>query len=188
MALMKSNINSIYFEEHGKGHPLLLIAGLASDSQSWLPIVPGLAKHFRLIVFDNRGVGRSSQDNSDISIEEMADDCARLLKHLKLPSAYVLGHSMGGMIAMDLAIRYPDMVDKLILEATAPKLNRRNTELFDDWVSFLKLGMDKHLWFRNIFYWIFSAGFFEDKDVFAQAGIWQSIIPILNRTSHLRIR
>ena len=169
MAIVKYNNNNIYFEEHGKGHPLILIAGLASDSQSWLPVITELAKHFRVIVFDNRGVGRSSQDNTDISVKEMTDDCVRLLKHLKLSSVYVLGHSMGGMIAMDLAIRHPKMVDSLILEATTPKLNRRNTELFNDWVSYLKSGMDKHSWFRNIFYWIFSPYFFEDIKILSQA-------------------
>ncbi|RLD56350.1 MAG: alpha/beta hydrolase [Bacteroidetes bacterium] len=169
MSTMKSNNNTIYFEEHGQGHPLVLIAGLASDSQSWLPLIPVLAGHFRVITFDNRGIGRSSPDNTDISIEDMADDCARLIKHLDLPSANVLGHSMGGMIAMDLAARYPEMVGKLILLATTPKINRRNIELFNDLVCSLKSGMDRHLWFRNLFYWILSPSFFEDKEMLEQA-------------------
>jgi len=169
MAIIKFKSKSIYFEEHGKGHPLLLIAGLASDSQSWLPVVDKLAKHFRVITFDNRGVGRSSQDNSGITIKEMTDDCVELTRNLKLPSVYVLGHSMGGMIAMDLAIRYPELVDKLILEATTPRLDKRNTELFNDWVSYLKTGMKKQMWFKNIFYWIFSPELFENKEMLTQA-------------------
>ncbi len=169
MAIINFESNSIYFEEHGKGSPLLLIAGLASDSQSWLPVIDKFAKHFRVIIFDNRGVGRSSKDDSGITIETMTDDCVKLMRHLKLSSVYLLGHSMGGMIAMDLAIRYPKMVDKLMLEATAPKINGRNTELFYDWVSYLKAGMDRHLWFRNVFYWIFSSEFFEDKEMLTHA-------------------
>jgi len=59
----------------------------------------------------------------------MTDDCVELMEYLNLPSASILGHSMGGMIAMDLAIRYPDKVDKLILEATSPCISMRNKEL-----------------------------------------------------------
>lgn len=163
MAFVKFDNKSIYYEQHGKGIPLVMIAGLGSDSVSWLPVIMGLAKHFRVITFDNRGIGRSSEDNSNISIDDMADDCANLIIKLALPSVVLLGHSMGGMIAMDLARRYPKLVDRLILEATTPKMNNRNVEMLKDWVSFLKSGMDKKLWFRNMFYWIFSPSFFNDK-------------------------
>ena len=169
MAEMMLNESRLYIQEFGSGQPLILIAGLASDSQSWLPVIIKLSKHFRVITFDNRGVGRSPHENDGITIQRMTDDCVELMEHLNLSSAYILGHSMGGMIAMDLAVRYPDMVEKLILEATAPKLSSRNKELFSDWVSYLKTGMDKGLWFRNIFYWIFSPEFFEDKEMLDQA-------------------
>jgi len=166
---MVFNDNSIYYKECGNGEPLLLIAGLASDSQSWLPVVDSLSKHFRVIIFDNWGVGRSPEDNLGISIQKMTDDTVDLIRFLKLKNANILGHSMGGMIAMDLAIRYPELVNKLLLEATSPKLIERNLYMFNDWVSYLKLGMDKELWFRNLFYWIFSPEFFNNSDVLNQA-------------------
>lgn len=169
MPKMKLNESSLYFQVLGSGEPLILIAGLASDSQSWLPVIVKLSKHFRVIIFDNRGVGRSPADNADITIQKMTDDCVELMEHLNLTSAYVLGHSMGGMIAMDLAIRYPELVDKLVLEATAPKISMRNKELFKDWSAYLKSGMEKQLWFRNIFYWIFSPAFFNDEAMLNQA-------------------
>jgi pimeloyl-ACP methyl ester carboxylesterase len=164
-----STSNQLYYEEYGSGEPLILIAGLASDSQSWLPIIEPLSKHFRVITFDNWGVGRSPLDNTGITIEQMADDCLKLIRYLNLSRVHLLGHSMGGMIAMTLAIQHPEIVDKLILEATSPKINRRNTELFNDWVTYLQSGMDKRLWFRNLFYWIFSPSFFEDKEMLSQA-------------------
>ncbi len=169
MKKMNLNETSLYYEEHGSGPPLLLIAGLASDSQSWLPVIVKLSKHFRVITFDNRGVGRSPKENNGITIQKMTEDCVGLIEHLNLSSVYILGHSMGGMIAMDLAIRYPDLVENLILEATAPNLSSRNKELFSDWVSYLKSGMDKRLWFRNMFYWIFLPLFFEDTVMLDQA-------------------
>lgn len=163
MPTIKFKTYSLYYEEYGNGQPLILIAGLASDSQSWLPVIDRLAEHFRVFVFDNIGVGRSSQNNANTTIKKMAENCAELIKHLNLTSVHLLGHSMGGMIAMELAVKYPNMVDKMALVATSPKLNERNTELFNDWVSYLKSGMEKGLWFKNLFYWIFSPGFFEDK-------------------------
>jgi len=169
MAKMILNESRLYFQEFGSSQPLILIAGLASDSQSWLPVIVKLSKYFRVIIFDNRGVGRSPQDNDGITIQQMTDDCVKLMEHLNLSSVYVLGHSMGGMIAMDLSIRYPELIDKLILEAITPKLNNRNKELFADWVSYLKSGMDKSLWYRNMFYWIFSPKFFEDTVILDQA-------------------
>ncbi len=160
--ISKSKLN---YTEYGSGIPLLLIAGLASDSQSWLPIITGLSRHFRIITFDNRGIGRSPQDNSNITIQKMADDCVELMEHINLSSAIVLGHSMGGMIAMDMAIRYPDAVDKLILEATAPSIIMRNKKLFSDWVSYRKMGMDSELWFRNLFYWILNPDYFNNEEM-----------------------
>jgi pimeloyl-ACP methyl ester carboxylesterase len=159
----------LYYEEHGSGEPLVLIAGLASDSQSWLSVVEPLANHFRVITLDNWGVGRSPLDNTGITIEQMANDCLKLIRHLNLSKVHLLGHSMGGMIAMSLAIQHPEIVNKLILEATSPKINRRNIELFNDWVTYLQTGMDKRLWFRNLFYWIFSPAFFENKEMLNQA-------------------
>ena len=169
MNKMSVKESSLYYQEMGSGEPLVLIAGLASDSQSWLPVVVQLSKHFRVIIFDNRGVGRSPAENENITIQKMTDDCVSLMKYLNLSSANILGHSMGGMIAMDMAARYPKLVDKLILEATAPKISMRNIELFNDWVEYLKSGMEKELWFRNVFYWIFSPAFFNDKEMVNQA-------------------
>ena len=142
MSVLKLHNRHIYYHQQGKGVPIILIAGLGSDSVSWLPVILGLAKYFQVITFDHRGVGRSSNDNANISIEDMTDDCAELVKYLGLSPIVVLGHSMGGMIAMDLSIRYPELVDKIILEATTPAMNSRNVEMLHDWVLFLKSGMD----------------------------------------------
>ncbi len=158
----------LYYKEYGSGEPLLLIAGLASDSQSWLTVITKLSKYYKVIVFDNVGVGRSSQDNTGATITTMADDCAKLLEYLNIKSANICGHSMGGMIAMDLAIRYPEKVNKLILVATSPKLSARNISLFNDWSLYLQLGMKKELWFRNLFYWIFTPDFFNDSAIVNQ--------------------
>ena len=162
MSNLPVNGINLYYEVHGKGTPLMLIAGLASDSQSWLPIVEKLSHRYRVILLDNRGSGRTKPQDTETSIQAMADDCIALIKHLDLTSVHLLGHSMGGFIALDCAIRYPDSVSKLILVGTSAFNSKRNNALFDDWVLYLESGMKDTLWFRNIFYWIFTRDFFED--------------------------
>ena len=158
-------INNIdlYYEIHGKGMPLILVAGLASDSQSWEPIISGLSQHYLVITLDNRGVGRTKPQDIGISIQQIANDCIALIRHLGLSSVNLLGHSMGGFVALELAMRHPDSINKLILSATSASNSRRNNALFSNWASCLETGIDLGLWFQNIFYWIFSARFFENE-------------------------
>src|SRR5437870_10570877 len=92
----------LYYEEHGRGDPLLLIMGLAADSTAWMFQVPDFAERYRTITFDNRGVGRSSKPPGPYTIHQMADDAAGLLDALRIARAHVLGVSMGGMIAQEL--------------------------------------------------------------------------------------
>lgn len=159
----------LYYETHGDGVPLMLVAGLASDSQSWQPIVTKLSPRCRVVAFDNRGVGRTSPQETEISIQRIADDCIGLAEHLGLTSLNLLGHSMGGFAALDCAIRYPKRVDKLILAATSSFNSKRNNTMFSDWASCFDSDMDAEMWFRNIFYWIFSARFFENEKVVTEA-------------------
>lgn len=168
MPKLKIDNSEIYYREYGSGIPLLLIAGLGSDSTSWLPVIINLSKHYRVITFDNRGVGQSTDNNADITIDKMVDDTVSLIEGLLLRNVNVLGHSMGGMIAMKLAIDHPELVNNLILAATCTKINARNTNLFTDMVSYLRSGMDKRLWLRNLYYWIFSPAFFNDNQLLDQ--------------------
>lgn len=155
----------LYYETHGKGIPLMLVAGLASDSQSWQPIISELSRHFLVITLDNRGVGRTRPQEIEVSIQQTADDCIALIRQLELPSVNLLGHSMGGFVALDIAIRRPECINKLLLAGTSSLNSKRNNALFSGWASFLETGMDLEQWFRNIFYWIFSARFFENEAI-----------------------
>jgi len=163
--IFHSNDNiPLYFELRGSGPPLLLIAGLASDSRSWLSVVDALAESYTLIMPDNRGVGRSCQE-CPTSVELMADDCHALVRHLGLEKVSLLGHSLGGMIAISYACRYPGSLDKLILAATSPRNSPRNNLLFSDLASACSADRDRAAWFRSIFTWIFTEQFFEDRQV-----------------------
>ena len=121
MTTAKIGENELYYEEHGSGDPLLLIMGLATPSEGWMLQTPEFAEHYRTIVYDNRGVGRSSKPAGPYTIHEMADDAVGLLDQLGVERAHVLGISMGGMIAQELVLHHPDRVRGLVLACTYPE-------------------------------------------------------------------
>jgi pimeloyl-ACP methyl ester carboxylesterase len=105
---------------HGEGEPLLLITGFAALMDYWgLPFINMLSSGFRVIVFDNRGMGGSERGTAPFSIEQFAKDSADILDALSIESAHVLGWSMGSFITQELALNYPDKVNKIVLYATS---------------------------------------------------------------------
>src|SRR5580704_14593732 len=122
----------IYWEEAGSGPPLLLIMGLGYSHEMWHRTMPLVSKHFRTILLDNRGVGRSDVPPGPYPIATMAADAAAVLDVAGVESADVYGVSMGGMIAQEFALQYPRRVLKLILGCTAcggPKAVRAEPEV-----------------------------------------------------------
>lgn len=118
MPKIRSNGINLYYEIAGAGEPLVLIAGLGYSLWMWHRMVPGLARNFRVMTFDNRGVGQSDQPAGPYSAQMLADDTAGLIAALGLECAAVMGHSMGGFIAQALVLNHPESVSKLILSAT----------------------------------------------------------------------
>jgi pimeloyl-ACP methyl ester carboxylesterase len=107
------------YERSGSGPPLLLIMGMSGTALHWgEPLLERLREEFDVIVYDHRGVGRSTPLAGAVTIAQMADDAAGLLQALAIDSAHVLGVSMGGMIAQELALAHPELVRTLTLGCT----------------------------------------------------------------------
>src|SRR5512141_1974739 len=102
MPTLQAHGIQIGYETPGSGHPLLLISGVGYSRWFWNKVVPGLSKHFTVITFDNRGAGESTKSDGPYTVPIMAADTAALLDTLRIPSAYVMGHSLGGYIAQEL--------------------------------------------------------------------------------------
>ena len=119
----------IHYEVHGEGRPLLLILGLGADVSEYTALIDQLAARSRVIAFDNRGAGRSDKPDAPYSIELMAADALGVMDALGVTRAGVLGISLGGRIALALALGHPERVERLILVSTSarvvPSLRRR---------------------------------------------------------------
>jgi 3-oxoadipate enol-lactonase len=108
----------IAWERHGAGHPVLLIQGLGYARWGWEPVLPGLVERFDVILFDNRGIGGSAAPPGPYTAAEMARDALQVLDEADVERAHVVGASLGGMIAQELALSYPDRVERLVLACT----------------------------------------------------------------------
>jgi pimeloyl-ACP methyl ester carboxylesterase len=118
MPIAKVNGINIAYDVNGQGEPLVLIMGFAAGKSLWMHQTGFFKKNYRVITFDNRGVGKSDKPEGPYSIRMMADDTVHLINHLGIDKAHILGASMGGMIAQELAINYPQKVMKLVLQST----------------------------------------------------------------------
>jgi 3-oxoadipate enol-lactonase len=153
----------IHYDTHGEGDPVLLISGLSAPSANWLFQVKGLAPHYRVITFDNRGAGESDLPEAPVyPTAQMADDAAAVLEHLDIKRAHVVGHSMGGTIAMELAIRHPRRVRSLSLCGTWAQGDGRFLHAIRAWMA-LWGQLDPDARFRYLVMpWLYTPTFLDD--------------------------
>jgi pimeloyl-ACP methyl ester carboxylesterase len=119
MAKVNVGDRELHYERAGSGEPLLLIQGMSGTHVSWgEPFKGALEEAFDVVAFDNRGIGLSAPVDGPFTIAEMAADTAGLMEELGLESAHVVGVSMGGMIAQELALAYPERLRSLTLGCT----------------------------------------------------------------------
>ncbi len=109
---------NIYYELHGEGDPVVLIGGLGSDISRWSFLTDWCAQTHRVLAFDNRGAGRTDKPDAPYTIPMMANDTDAVMETVGMSHATILGISMGGRIALNLALEHPDRVARLILVST----------------------------------------------------------------------
>jgi pimeloyl-ACP methyl ester carboxylesterase len=123
----KAKIDDItmYYEVHGdRGTPLVHIGGLAGDARAWQRQIAVYAGRHRVLAFDNRGTGRTDCPDGPYSTKQFARDTVSLMDHVGIDKAHVLGISMGGAIAQEIALGYPDRVKSLVINCSFAKMDR----------------------------------------------------------------
>lgn len=106
---------NLYYKVHGKGEPLVLIAGIGADHRSWFSQIGPFGKYYTVITFDTRGIGRSDRPAGLYSLKTLADDVVGLMDSLDMQKANILGESFGSLAAQEIAIAFPERVGKLVL-------------------------------------------------------------------------
>jgi pimeloyl-ACP methyl ester carboxylesterase len=157
----KVQVNGIemYYETKGAGQPLLLIAGFACDHTIWSQVVAILASEYRVVVFDNRGVGQTAAPDTPCSIRQMAEDAAGLLDAIGLSPVHVAGHSMGGLIAQELALAHPEQIQTLMLLSSCARVDERGKAIIESWGELPRL-VDPTTGARLSLPWVYTNALF----------------------------
>lgn len=125
---------TLWYEESGSGPPVIFLAGTMGDHTQWDIVVPQLMG-LRSITLDNRDIGNSSAARHDYTVREMAGDVLALMGHLDLERASIVGHSLGGKIAQEVALLAPARVDKLVLVSSSAQHDVYSRSLLEHWIS-----------------------------------------------------
>jgi len=152
----------VYYEEHGAGEPVLLINGLGADHRAWHLQTEELERSFRVIVFDNPGVGQTTGPRGPYTTGLFADVGAGLLRGLGVERAHVVGASMGGMIGQQFAVRHPELVRSLVLHCPWWHADPYTAALIRSWQAIGRAAGMLEL-SRQIWLWVFTARFYEER-------------------------
>ena len=131
MPTITSGDGEIYYEVHGAGTPVLLVSGLGGTGSYWNPNLPAFAKRHQVIVYDHRGMGKSSRSRIRYSVDQMTADLLALMDHLKIERAHLVGHSTGGAIGQTLAATHPDRLLSMVISASWTKADRYFRRMFE---------------------------------------------------------
>jgi pimeloyl-ACP methyl ester carboxylesterase len=152
----------ICYQIRGQGDPLVLIMGFGADGNVWEKHVLEFEKHFKCILIDNRGVGRSDQPKGPYTTRMMAADTVAVMEHAGIANARVAGISMGGAIAQELALNYKEKVRSLALISTWPKFDNYATTVYQN-LTKLRVTSTPADFMELLQLWIFAPPYFKDN-------------------------
>jgi aminoacrylate hydrolase len=151
----------LYYEAHGSGAPLILSAGMGGSGNYWRPNVAALAEHHRVILYDHRGTGRSDRTVTP-KLESIGEDIARLMDALGIERASILGHAIGGMGGLSLALDAPERVERLVVVNGWGRLDPYTRRCFDARLALLRAyGASKYVDAQPIF--LFPPGWISEN-------------------------
>jgi pimeloyl-ACP methyl ester carboxylesterase len=153
--------NKIFYHERGTGEPLVLIMGFGADGTVWEKHVSVYEKHFRCIVPDNRGVGRSDQPKGPYTTKMMAADTIAVMDHAGVKQARIAGISMGGAIAQEIAINYPERVKTLLLVSTWARFNNYASMVYEN-LKHVRASVSPEHFMELLLLWIFASPYYEN--------------------------
>jgi pimeloyl-ACP methyl ester carboxylesterase len=156
-----SNGTLIYYQVRGEGTPLVLLMGFGADGNLWEQHVAEYQKHFRCIMLDNRGVGKSDAPKGPYNTAMMADDTVAVMDHLETEAAQVAGISMGGAIAQSLALNHPDRVKSLVLISTWPSFNNYARTVYEN-LKKIRTRVSTDDFMELLQLWIFAPPYYEN--------------------------
>lgn len=157
----------MYYIEAGSGDPLVLIMGFGGDHLAWGFQVPVFAERHRVVAFDNRGAGQTDAPDAAYSTRTMADDTVGLMDRLGIERAHVLGVSMGGMIAQEIAINHPGRVRTLQLHCTYARADRYTQVRADIW-EMLRRKLTREESMRAVMPWLFEPASYNERPDFVE--------------------
>lgn len=152
----------LHYEIDGSGPPLLLLAGMLSDNASWGGFLPLIKEHFTVIRPDNRTTGRTTPWDAPADCSLMASDALALMNHLGFDRFHVGGHSLGGLLSLEIAHLAPAQVATATVLASGRVRSPRTAGVFDALLAVRRAPAGEEMWLRALYPWVFGNAFFED--------------------------
>ncbi|MFK7837017.1 MAG: alpha/beta fold hydrolase [Sulfitobacter sp.] len=153
---------TLHYEIEGSGPPLLLLAGMLSDSATWAGFTPLMKDRFTVIRPDNRTTGRTVLGEAPADCALMAQDAMALMAHLGFERFHVAGHSLGGLLSLEIATLAPDQAASATVLASGRVRSPRTIAVFDALLAIRRAPKGEEMWLRALYPWVFGSGFFEN--------------------------
>ncbi|HVV68618.1 MAG TPA: alpha/beta hydrolase [Gammaproteobacteria bacterium] len=165
MPKIKINDINLYYEQQGRGQPIVFISGYSVDHLCWVDIPSVFSTAYQAVLLDNRGSGQSDRPDFPYSIDMLAEDVVALCEALHLGPCHIVGSSMGGIIAQVLAYKYPQHVRTITLCNSLMKPDIKFSLAAAATLTLIQAKADRRALVKNMLGWIYSSNFLEQPDV-----------------------